>query len=40
VDALFADQLVRGTLLPTFWEGVAGAKGTHAGPCFVELSRR
>jgi hypothetical protein len=37
---LFPDQLVRNTLLPTFWEGVAQAKGTRAGPCFVEISRR
>lgn len=40
VKATFADQLVRNTLLPTFWEGVAEAKGTRAGPCFVEISRR
>jgi predicted secreted hydrolase len=40
VAALFGDQLVRNTLLPTFWEGVSEAKGTHAGPCFVEISRR
>jgi predicted secreted hydrolase len=40
VAALFPDQLVRNTLLPTFWEGVAHANGTRAGPCFVEISRR
>ena len=38
VTALFPDQLVRNAILPTFWEGVAEAKGTHAGPCFVEIS--
>jgi predicted secreted hydrolase len=40
VAALFPDQLVRNTLLPTFWEGVSEAKGTRTGPCFVEVSRR
>jgi predicted secreted hydrolase len=40
VAALFPDQLVRNTLLPTFWEGVSEAMGTHTGPCFVEISRR
>jgi predicted secreted hydrolase len=40
VAALFADQLVRNTILPTFWEGVSEAKGTRSGPCFVEISRR
>jgi predicted secreted hydrolase len=40
VEALFADQLVRNTLLPTFWEGASEARGTHTGPCFVEISRR
>jgi predicted secreted hydrolase len=40
VRALYADQLVRGTILPTFWEGVAEATGTHRGPCFVEISYR
>jgi predicted secreted hydrolase len=38
VTALFPDQLVRNSLLPTFWEGVAEATGTHTGPCFVEIS--
>src|SRR5579884_2725699 len=38
VNALFPDQLVRNAILPTFWEGVAEATGTHAGPCFVEIS--
>jgi predicted secreted hydrolase len=38
--ALFPDQLVRNTIVPTFWEGVATATGTRAGTCFVELSRR
>jgi len=30
------DQLVRGVLLPTFWEGAATATGTKHGVCFVE----
>ena len=34
------DQLVRGTLLPTFFEGVALATGSHTGTCFVEQSYR
>jgi predicted secreted hydrolase len=34
------DQLVRGTLLPTFFEGVAFATGSHTGTCFVEQSYR
>jgi predicted secreted hydrolase len=34
------DQLVRSTILPTFWEGVADATGSRRGPCFVELSYR
>jgi len=38
VKALFPDQLVRNAILPTFWEGVAEANGTHDGPCFVEIS--
>jgi len=38
VTALHADQLVRNALLPTFWEGVAEATGTHSGPCFVEIA--
>ena len=38
VTALFGDQLVRNAILPTFWEGVAEATGTHAGPCFVEIA--
>jgi predicted secreted hydrolase len=40
VTALFPDQLVRNAILPTFWEGVATATGTHQGPCFVEISYR
>jgi predicted secreted hydrolase len=40
VRALLPDQLVRNTIVPTFWEGVARATGTHAGLCFVELSYR
>lgn len=34
--ALVSDQLVRGILHPTFWEGVATATGTKKGICFVE----
>ncbi len=34
--AIVPDQLVRGRLLPTFWEGAATADGTKAGICFVE----
>jgi predicted secreted hydrolase len=40
VRSLLPDQLVRNTVVPTFWEGVAQATGTHAGLCFVELSYR
>jgi len=36
--SLVRDQLVRGVLLPTFWEGVASATGTKRGLCFVEQS--
>ena len=34
--ALVPDQLVKGVLHPTFWEGVATATGTKKGICFVE----
>jgi len=34
--AIVADQLVRGQLLPTFWEGAATVAGTKRGVCFVE----
>jgi len=34
--SLARDQLVRGRLLPTFWEGAAAAAGTKTGVCFVE----
>jgi predicted secreted hydrolase len=40
VRAIVPDQLVRNTIVPTFWEGVATATGTHTGLCFVELSHR
>jgi predicted secreted hydrolase len=40
INALFPDQLVRNTIVPTFWEGAAAATGTHAGPCLVEISYR
>lgn len=38
--ALVPDQLVRNSIVPTFWEGAARATGTRAGTCFVELSYR
>jgi predicted secreted hydrolase len=38
--AVLRDQLVRNTIVPTFWEGVARATGTRTGACFVELSYR
>jgi predicted secreted hydrolase len=38
--ALLPDQLVRNTIVPTFWEGVETAAGSRSGICFVELSRR
>ena len=40
VRSLLPDQLVRNSIIPTFWEGVAGATGTRTGTCFVELSYR
>jgi predicted secreted hydrolase len=36
--SLVDDQLVRGQLLPTFWEGAAEATGSKRGVCFVEQS--
>lgn len=36
--SIVPDQLVRGTVLPTFWEGAAAAAGTRTGVCFVEQS--
>ena len=36
--SLADDQLVRGQLLPTFWEGAAEATGSKRGVCFVEQS--
>src|SRR5262249_2974382 len=38
--AIIPDQLVRNTIVPTFWEGAARATGTRDGTCFVELSYR
>ncbi len=38
--AIIPDQLVRNTIVPTFWEGATTATGTRAGTCFVELSYR
>jgi predicted secreted hydrolase len=40
VRAIVPDQLVRNTLLPTFWEGASRATGSRGGTCFVELSYR
>jgi len=40
VRAVLPDQLVRTTLLPIFWEGVARATGTRSGTCFVEIAYR
>jgi predicted secreted hydrolase len=36
LHAIVPDQLVRGQLLPTFWEGASAATGTKHGVCFVE----
>jgi predicted secreted hydrolase len=38
VRSIVADQLVRGTVLPTFYEGAATASGSKSGICFVEQS--
>jgi predicted secreted hydrolase len=40
ITSLLPDQLVRNSILPTFWEGVATATGTKHGTCFVEISYR
>jgi predicted secreted hydrolase len=40
VSSLLPDQLVRNSVLPTFWEGAASASGTKHGVCFVEISYR
>jgi predicted secreted hydrolase len=40
LHALLPDQLVRNTIVPTFWEGVAHATGSRTGTCFVEVSYR
>jgi len=36
LHAIVPDQLFRGALLPTFWEGAVTATGTKSGVCFVE----
>jgi predicted secreted hydrolase len=36
--SIVPDQLVRGKILPTFWEGATAATGTKRGICFVEQS--
>jgi predicted secreted hydrolase len=40
LQSVVRDQLVRNTILPTFWEGAAHATGGRTGTCFVELSYR
>jgi predicted secreted hydrolase len=40
LHSVLRDQLVRNTIVPTFWEGVARATGSRTGTCFVELSYR
>jgi predicted secreted hydrolase len=40
VRAIVPDQLVRNTILPTFWEGASTATGSRDGTCVVELSFR
>lgn len=40
VRSLLHDQIVRGRILPTFWEGAASVTGTRRGLCFVELAYR
>jgi predicted secreted hydrolase len=40
VRALFPNQLVRTSVLPTFWEGASRVIGSHSGTCFVEISYR
>jgi predicted secreted hydrolase len=40
VRAIVPDQLVRNTILPTFWEGASAASGSRKGTCVVELSYR
>jgi predicted secreted hydrolase len=40
LHSVVPDQLVRNTIVPTFWEGVARATGSRTGNCFVELSYR
>ena len=36
LHALASDQLFRGVVVPTFWEGAVSATGTKSGLCFVE----
>jgi predicted secreted hydrolase len=38
--SIVPDQLVRGKILPTFWEGAADTAGSKTGVCFVEQSYR
>ena len=38
LSAIVPDQLVRNTIIPTFWEGASTATGSLTGTCFVELS--
>jgi predicted secreted hydrolase len=38
--SLARNQLFRGKLVPTFWEGAAAASGSKRGDCFVEVTYR
>jgi predicted secreted hydrolase len=38
--SLARDQLFRGVLVPTFWEGASTVAGTKQGHCFVEVTYR
>lgn len=40
LSATVDDQLFRGTLVPTFWEGATTATGSKTGVCFVEETYR
>ena len=40
LTSLLPDQLVRNSILPTFWEGIAHATGSKEGNCFVEITYR
>jgi predicted secreted hydrolase len=38
--SLARNQLFRGVLVPTFWEGASAVTGTKGGHCFVEVTYR